>query len=83
MADVETVKELAKNGQIATQYVDLAGTTQVATLSLTSTVLFVQLRVSHHLTAEFSVKWDTARERAKTFTKMFRSQKTSRFLKAA
>ncbi|MFZ2687102.1 MAG: phosphoribosylformylglycinamidine synthase subunit PurQ, partial [Ruminococcus bromii] len=25
MADVETVKELAKNGQIATQYVDLAG----------------------------------------------------------
>ena len=26
MADVETVKELAKNGQIATQYVDLAGT---------------------------------------------------------
>jgi len=25
MADFETVKELAKNGQIATQYVDLAG----------------------------------------------------------
>ena len=56
--------------------------TQAATLSSTSTVLFAQLRVSHHLTAEFSVKWDTARERAKTFTKMFLLQKTSRFLKA-
>lgn len=82
MADVETVKELAKNGQIATQYVDLAAT-QAATLSSTSTALFVQLRVSHHLTAESSVKWDTARERAKTFIKMFLLQKTSRFLKAA
>ena len=85
-ADLWLMLKLLKNLQITVRLQHSMLTlpaTQAATLSLTSTVLFVQLRVSHHLTAEFSVKWDTARERAKTFIKMFRSQKTSRFLKAA
>ena len=81
MADAQTVKALAENGQIATQYVDLNGNPG-EDITYTSTVRFVQLRVSLLPTDVFSAKWDTAKERAKTSTKTFRLQKISRYLKA-
>lgn len=82
MADFETVKELAKNGQIATQYVDLAGNpSSDIEFNLNGSVCAIEGITSPD--GRVLGKMGHSERKGENLYKMFRSQKTSRFLKAA
>lgn len=82
MADEATVKMLAENGQIATQYVDLNGNPSAdITYNVNGSVCAIEGITSPD--GRILGKWATAKERATAFTRMFRLLRTSLSLKAA
>ena len=77
LADEKTILELAKNGQIATQYVDFSGEATNDIHFNPNDSMYV-LKVSPHPTAVYSVRWVTAKESATVFTRTFPATTKSR-----